>query len=77
MHQPDNACRLWTNYTQAQIFFVAVKITIVMQEIMLILNTIGRNQTVNRFTDSNPLPTQEAIIPSALHCQIRIYHLYL
>lgn len=30
MHQPDSSCRLWMNYTQAQVFFVSVKITIIM-----------------------------------------------
>ena len=58
-------------------FFVSIKVTVIMQKIMLVFNTIRGNKTVYRLTDSNPFASQETKIPRALQCQSGVDHRHL
>ncbi len=49
--------------------FERIIITVAVQKLVIVFDTIGGNEAVNGFSNCDPSLTQQAIISGALDCQ--------
>jgi hypothetical protein len=57
----------WMDNSQPQMFFVSVEVAVILQEFMVVFDTICGNETIYRLADGDSFLPQDAIVPGALN----------
>ena len=59
---------------QSQMIFITVEVALIVQQVVLIFDTVCGNETVDRLADSDSLAPQQPIIAGTLQSQFRTDH---
>ncbi len=59
------------HHPQSQVFFVGLKITVVVQEFMVVFQAVSGDQIVDRLAHGHPFLPQGTVVARALNGQMR------